>query len=1100
MSDNETLIQRIRQRIYRCKIMKEDSRKEYDIGHITLSVLNERLSDYDQQIADAEAEIRSLLSQNDSILIGSEKPQSFLGNKWDVFICYAPSSHQDAMEILQRLTANHIRVWPGMLEARNTASWSDMVNQALHSTTRAIVLLTPEAMISRSTFNEWFYFFNNRKPIHCLLVRNCDIHYILLPFGYIDWREPAHRDWVRLLQDIGGSFDFPEPVDTAPIVIAPSLQQSDTSSFHTDLLANVLLAARNPKDTVALTQDQVKAISTHKPIDLMEYCLGRIAEWSNFRYALDRRFVNLTLLLDKGGTEQMRWERIEDTHFDNLHDVLNTIDAPVVVLLGSPGSGKSTLMRRYQLDHCRKMIKLNGNEITFFVQLNLYHGDQTPKDWLEERWATLYPGLPPLESFLANGRAILLLDALNEMPHRNSTEYHERVMHWSYFSQIAASQGNRLIYSCRSLDYSASLSSKELRVPQVQVQPMDPNQVKMFLNVYLPEQADDVWQEIFESDQFDIFRTPFFLRLLTERIETEHVVPRGRAALFTGFVRSVLRRETEGGNPLFDPNGLLAERDLRQITLGQWRGGTDLPQAGALIHKLSELAFLMQTNQAATDAAQVLVSFDEACRLLDHKNDEQIIKAGISLGILDEELLNIKFTHQLWQEYFAARKLAREPDFDLVRVAWLANQTTPKIEDELARIADNEPLPLLPSTGWEETTVLAAAMTSNPNTFVNTLTDSNLPLAAHCAAMPDVNTNDDLKDKIRWALVTRTKTLDADLRSRITAGQALGELGDPRFKKAKREDLSVYLPEFSLVERGTYKIGDNMGWYEDEPLTEYVLDYDYKISRFPVTNKEYERFMLSGGYENPVWWEQIDNIGGPFAATPSTSIQLWRLNDKLFYRLTEKIEEWVIAGLISPEKGRLWKQLSGTSDEFFRLKHTKEEVLSAEKHLIKYSYPRFWFEPSFNKLSQPVVGISLHEAKAYCTWLTNETGINFRLPTETEWEIAAKTSRGYRYSFGSEFDATKLNSLETHIRKTTPVGIYGFGDEQDDILFDMSGNIFEWTDSKYDPSHEFSEDIHVAKGGSWSFIGEVHARNAFRLGIYSNNWGYALGFRLVSDV
>ncbi len=114
--------------------------------------------------------------------------------------------------------------------------------------------------------------------------------------------------------------------------------------------ADLLEAARDPHGTVALTNEQIRALAAHPPADLAEYRLGRMAEWSHPRYALDRRFVHLTLLRDRGETEPERW-RPEDAHFSDLREVLARVDDPALVLLGVPGSGKSTLLRRLQMDH-----------------------------------------------------------------------------------------------------------------------------------------------------------------------------------------------------------------------------------------------------------------------------------------------------------------------------------------------------------------------------------------------------------------------------------------------------------------------------------------------------------------------------------------------------------------------------------------------------------------------------------------------------------------------------------------------------------------------------------------------------------------------------
>src|SRR5262249_41056910 len=115
-------------------------------------------------------------------------------------------------------------------------------------------------------------------------------------------------------------------------------------------LQALLDQVRDNEGGIDLSPAEAQAIKTHNPADLTEYRLCRIAEWSLPRYYLDKRFVNLTLLLDKGESEHQRWQRAEDFRFNDLRDVLkNTPNDPALVLLGAPGSGKSTLLRRLQL-------------------------------------------------------------------------------------------------------------------------------------------------------------------------------------------------------------------------------------------------------------------------------------------------------------------------------------------------------------------------------------------------------------------------------------------------------------------------------------------------------------------------------------------------------------------------------------------------------------------------------------------------------------------------------------------------------------------------------------------------------------------------------
>jgi formylglycine-generating enzyme required for sulfatase activity len=78
--------------------------------------------------------------------------------------------------------------------------------------------------------------------------------------------------------------------------------------------------------------------------------------------------------------------------------------------------------------------------------------------------------------------------------------------------------------------------------------------------------------------------------------------------------------------------------------------------------------------------------------------------------------------------------------------------------------------------------------------------------------------------------------------------------------------------------------------------------------------------------------------------------------------------------------------------------------------------PQWWNDPAYSHPAQPVVGICWHEARAYCAWLSAQTGQDYRLPSEVEWEAAARGREGRRYAWGGAFDPSRCNSFETHVR------------------------------------------------------------------------------------
>ena len=164
-----------------------------------------------------------------------------------------------------------------------------------------------------------------------------------------------------------------------------------------------------------------------------------------------------------------------------------------------------------------------------------------------------------------------------------------------------------------------------------------------------------------------------------------------------------------------------------------------------------------------------------------------------------------------------------------------------------------------------------------------------------------------------------------------------------------------------------------------------VIDHDYWIDQYPVTNKKYGEFVRGGGYEHKKYW----------------SVQGWR-----------------------------WK--------------TEENVVG----------PVWWDDIKWNKPDHPVVGVSYYEAEAYAAWARK------RLPTEQEWEKAARGEDGRQYPWGEEFDQNRCNSREPGIG-TTPVNQYPNGVSPYGC-YDMVGNVSEWCLGRSD------EGYRVCRSGSWN--------------------------------
>ena len=163
---------------------------------------------------------------------------------------------------------------------------------------------------------------------------------------------------------------------------------------------------------------------------------------------------------------------------------------------------------------------------------------------------------------------------------------------------------------------------------------------------------------------------------------------------------------------------------------------------------------------------------------------------------------------------------------------------------------------------------------------------------------------------------------------------------------------------------------------------------------------------------------------------------------------------------------------------------SSEGWLWKTKHNI--TSPKYWNDGTWNKSAHPVVGVSYYEAEAYAKWAGK------RLPTEQEWEKAARGQDGRQYPWGEEIDETRCNSDESCIGHTTPVTQYPSGVSPYGC-YDMIGNVCEWCSSLYEKG-----DQRVIRGGSFAIqLVSICASN--RRWAYAEARPHAIGFRLVQD-
>lgn len=195
------------------------------------------------------------------------------------------------------------------------------------------------------------------------------------------------------------------------------------------------------------------------------------------------------------------------------------------------------------------------------------------------------------------------------------------------------------------------------------------------------------------------------------------------------------------------------------------------------------------------------------------------------------------------------------------------------------------------------------------------------------------------------------------------------------------------------------------------------------------------------------------------------------------------------------------------------------------QEICNRTQPDHWADPQWAGDDRlPVVGVSWYEAEAYTRWLAETSGRDYRLPTEAEWEKAARGGMllppvrtdevgwqpnpcpARQWPWGDEPpDDQRLNYLN-NVRHTTPVGMYMKGSSPYGAL-DMAGNVWEWCLNRWTKPYAYPEStdpegdsFRVARGGSW-FNADTDARCSYRLKLPANlRLDHDVGFRVSGSV
>ncbi|MCA9875562.1 MAG: SUMF1/EgtB/PvdO family nonheme iron enzyme [Anaerolineales bacterium] len=330
---------------------------------------------------------------------------------------------------------------------------------------------------------------------------------------------------------------------------------------------------------------------------------------------------------------------------------------------------------------------------------------------------------------------------------------------------------------------------------------------------------------------------------------------------------------------------------------------------------------------------------------------------------------------------------------------------------------------------------------------------------------------------------------------RAATGVNLAVLGDPR-----PEAMTVDGMQFCFVPKGEFWMGsdeDNPFDKDAErPLHKVEIPYDYWIGCYPVTNVQFQEFVISGGYKEARFWVEAEAHG-------------------------------------------YWKNGEVGGDPW---------IPEERKHMQRWRLCPYDYGNPFNLSNHPVVGINWYEALAFTRWLTQRWQAkdiisnkwSVQLPSELEWEKAAKggveiveapiissliacnvlpecvmvknTGSQRRFPWGNAFDKNRVNGQGTGIRATNAVGAFTNGRSPYGV-FGISGNVFDWTRSVWGKDTDKTlcrypycagdgrenlelDDLRIVRGGSFG-ADEKWLRCAARGRRYPKEGGNIYGFRVV---
>ncbi|WP_394807334.1 SUMF1/EgtB/PvdO family nonheme iron enzyme [Nitrosomonas sp.] len=710
--------------------------------------------------------------------------------------------------------------------------------------------------------------------------------------------------------------------------------------------------------------------------------------------------------------DQIAYERvIEKTYADALDAYRDLEDKPVrrLAVLGEPGAGKSFSLQRISVEYARKALQDEQAPVPLLVPLGSWTREAISlEDFIEDQLGKLGRYFSALRD---RQRAVLLLDGMNEIPPGQRKFKVEQIKCLTQDARFAS-----VVVSCREKDFTGDCY---LPFDTLVLQPLKPSQIMVFLerafnllqdgpNAVQAAQ-DRFWQLAGGSDirkvweiwheagaDLDLFwdaedipkenpdiasRTswrqdqlwrevrfnPRSLLRLASNPYLLHVftalkqVPSNRAQLFQGFLQLLYEREQTA-------------RENRHDRVPTW---ADWEKA---------LVVLAEAMQRATNTrAQTTLSRSQCPDSL----TQDLLDFSIDASVLQASGGDIRFTHQLLQEYLASRLLLD------------SSHSSDKTANDFWPQAT-----WWKRSGWEVVAEIAAESCGNDTGaqlhLITWLAQANPHVASTVwQHVGKISLPSEALSTIANQWLTRMTDIAQEPHpsARAAIGRALGNFGLDNRK-------GIGLGADGLPDIDWVKIPSTAFVYQDDehpPLPEF------HIARYPITHIQFQAFIDAGGYQDDRWWQGLhERLDAP--ASPA------------------------------------------------------------------------WSEPN-----APRERVSWYEAVAFCRWLSNQRGFTVSLPTEQQWERAARGMQGLKYPWGNDFQTGFANCDENmekegiyFIGRTSAVGLYPQAASPEKIL-DMAGNIWEWCLNEYDTPTNCQlsgNEAHVLRGGSWLYYPDLTRASA----------------------